>query len=78
MLWLTLQYILIWHQIRKLGNIQCNYSYIIAIFLLLNFIIQVMISSQKTNDTSPIFHFTEKSEKLVKIYDVFDLIIHFG
>lgn len=60
-----------------MGNTQCNYSYIIAIFLLLNFIIQAMIGSLKTNDTSPVFHFTEQSEKLGKIYNVFYLIIHF-
>lgn len=62
----------------QIGKYSAQLSYIIAIFLLLNFIIQVMISSLKTNDTSPIIHFTEKSEKLVKIYDVFDLIIPFG
>lgn len=60
-----------------MGNTHCNYSHIIAIFLLLNFIIQVMIGSLKTNDTFPVFHFTEQSEKLGKIYNVFDLIIHF-
>lgn len=37
-----------------------------------------MKRSLKTNDTSSIFHFSEKSEKLVKIYDAFDLITHFG
>lgn len=61
-----------------MGNTLCNYSYIIAIFLLLNFIIQVMIASLKTNDISPIFLYTEQSEKLGKIYNVFDLITHFA
>lgn len=61
-----------------MGNAHCNYSYIIVIFLLLSFIIQVMIGSLKTNDISSVFHFTEQSEKLGKIYDVFDLIIHFA
>lgn len=36
-----------------------------------------MIGSLKTNDTFPVFHFTEQSEKLGKIHNVFDLIIHF-
>lgn len=61
-----------------MGNIHCNYSYIIVIFLLLNFIIQVTIDSLKINNTSPVFNFKEQSEKLAKIYNIFDLIIHFA